>query len=692
MMLLRLAKKVSAKKTEGPPKMIQDNAQQASTVDDDQHTSSESYPSRASELSHATNFDRQALAVNHIQTMATHDSEETGINHPLANATHHLITDIQNENNPSITTEYSYQATVDVKPSSDDHSELTVEGLPDRMTKITAEKSGQNICVYDDACILTELQPTLSENPQLQKRETNINATEFEANEDESHRGTTTDREPERDIDERQAASTAASSGRQKVGQNFGKRAEKRKRELGEAYMGRHYDKQAKKFIPVEKKKQVLGPRCTCKASYLQCYKLTDECRKNIHKEVWSMTWGEKRIFVRHSVTSLEVKERTTDSSNSRRQASLIYNLQGTRVCKTMFMNTTSLKQWYILECLKQEPAERQVEAEVVVEKASSEKVSFLKDFLRKIPKMPSHYCRKDTSKLYLEPLFKTYADLFKEYQKHCQLTGKPSFLSRTAFMTEVNSSKISIFQPRKDMCDVCFSYEKGNLHETEYYIHRRLKEAAQEEKRRDKADAADSDGPMVLCMDVQRVLLAPYLQASALYYKTKLQVHNFTVYNLHTRDVRCYVWNEMEGGMTANEFASCLIDFLNRQTFKKCIIYSDGCTYQNRNAILATALRHFCTTNKKVVEQKFLEKGHTQIVSVFANWRMSKFATFQESCLKIFRFLFGRNNAFFASNLMELHLKCCFISKFMVMQLFLCYSFHFSRKCSFASMRKTKM
>jgi len=41
-----------------------------------------------------------------------------------------------------------------------------------------------------------------------------------------------------------------------------------------------------------------------------------------------------------------------------------------------------------------------------------------------------------------------------------------------------------------------------------------------------------------VLTMDVQAVQLLPHLQASALYFKQKLAVHNFTLYNLANDDV----------------------------------------------------------------------------------------------------------------------------------------------------------
>jgi len=44
----------------------------------------------------------------------------------------------------------------------------------------------------------------------------------------------------------------------------------------------------------------------------------------------------------------------------------------------------------------------------------------------------------------------------------------------------------------------------------------------------------------------------------------------------------------------------------------KKVILYSDGCEYQNRNVTLSNALSAFAKKHGIIVEQKFLEQGHT--------------------------------------------------------------------------------
>ena len=45
-----------------------------------------------------------------------------------------------------------------------------------------------------------------------------------------------------------------------------------------------------------------------------------------------------------------------------------------------------------------------------------------------------------------------------------------------------------------------------------------------------------------------------------------------------------------------------------------KIIIFSDGCGYQNRNATMTNTLLEFAVTSGITIEQKYLERGHTQM------------------------------------------------------------------------------
>lgn len=218
---------------------------------------------------------------------------------------------------------------------------------------------------------------------------------------------------------------------------------------------------------------------------------------------------------------------------------------------------------------------------------------------------------------MYLEPVFSTFSSLYKEYQTYCGEHGHEAASDRT-LRKVFKLMNLSLFKPKKDQCDVCVQYEEGNKDKEAYEKHIKLKDMARRQKTLDKEMYAEDESTVVLTVDLESVLLAPALMASALYYRTKLACHNYTIYDLHSRDAKCYFWHEGEGGLDADTFATCLLDYLNNNESCKAastiIVYSDGCTYQNRNKVLANALYDFCCKTKKTVFQKILEKGHTQM------------------------------------------------------------------------------
>ena len=111
--------------------------------------------------------------------------------------------------------------------------------------------------------------------------------------------------------------------------------------------------------------------------------------------------------------------------------------------------------------------------------------------------------------------------------------------------------------------------------------------------------------------MDVQAVQLVPHLKASALYFKQKLAIHNFTVYNVVTHEVVCYVWHEGEGEVTANVYASCITHFINNHTLpdKELVFYSDGCGSQNHNVTLTNALLTVAQERKITFSKSILKR-----------------------------------------------------------------------------------
>ena len=191
---------------------------------------------------------------------------------------------------------------------------------------------------------------------------------------------------------------------------------------------------------------------------------------------------------------------------------------------------------------------------------------------------------------------------------------GVQKIVGRMQFTAILKKQKISIHHPRKDQCDICSGFKVGTIDDEEYRNHIKRKDDARAAKRGAK-ESANSE-KLVITMDLQSVLVCPKTNASSMYYKQKLQVHNFTIYELNKGDVHLYVWHEANGGVSSNEFTSCIADYISKisNSYKHVVLISDGCNYQNRNKVLASTLSDLAKTKSIVIEQLFLAKGHTMM------------------------------------------------------------------------------
>ena len=160
---------------------------------------------------------------------------------------------------------------------------------------------------------------------------------------------------------------------------------------------------------------------------------------------------------------------------------------------------------------------------------ASERRRKIVREFLTSLPKVESHYCRAQSDKLYLEPIWDSRAHVYREYKAYCNERNEKPVDDRV-FADECNDLKLGIFSPRKDQCDLCVGFANKNPEITDemYETHRKRKDEARNAKKQDTENPATK---FVFTMDVQAVLICPLMKASALYYKSKLIVHNFTIY-----------------------------------------------------------------------------------------------------------------------------------------------------------------
>ncbi|ESO87091.1 hypothetical protein LOTGIDRAFT_154581 [Lottia gigantea] len=232
---------------------------------------------------------------------------------------------------------------------------------------------------------------------------------------------------------------------------------------------------------------------------------------------------------------------------------------------------------------------------------------------IRQVKNMKPRKSAPYKDKRFLEPS-KKVINLHETYLKDAEDVGKMA-VGFTYFKNMFCKLNLSVFKPKKDQCDLCVSAKMGHVTPTEHQNHLAAKDLAQGEKASDKLRAADDSSVSVWTMDTQGVLFCPNTTASALYYRTKLQVHNFTLHNMTTNNGYCYIWDELEGDLSSEVFTS--IQFQHFQTFlknnpqvKELIIWSDGCSYQNKNNTLANAYLQLSIETGIRIFQKYLVVG----------------------------------------------------------------------------------
>ena len=185
-----------------------------------------------------------------------------------------------------------------------------------------------------------------------------------------------------------------------------------------------------------------------------------------------------------------------------------------------------------------------------------------------------------------------TIVNLHGEYQNSAEAVGF-RVVCQARFKEVFHQENYSVFIPRIDQCDICVSAKHGNINDSIFQAHLNSQDQARADKSADKEAAQERKS--VWTMDLQAVLLCLRTKASALYHKTKLQVHNFILFDMKTKNCHCYVWEEVQRDLSSKVFA--FLQYFHFERFlknnpaaKELIIWSDGCGYQNRNTAVTNA------------------------------------------------------------------------------------------------------
>lgn len=254
---------------------------------------------------------------------------------------------------------------------------------------------------------------------------------------------------------------------KKRKGENRKMESIKRRME-GRAYLGFRRPKgDTKVFNDTIRSERSLKPRCKCTVKRTtKCAEISDQIRLEIFDEIWSeMSWNERKSFVVDTVEILPTT-RTSVGVDSKRQSTLRYYLNMNnelfQVCKMMYLNTTALGEWSVRNWVTK--ADNGIVPKTIKKKRINKKnddVMFMEEFLNNLKKIPSK-CRKNSTKLYLELIFRSKADVYDAYAKLCKQENRAP-LSTTVLRLKLNEFNIDIYHLCKDQCDVCFQYKHRN-------------------------------------------------------------------------------------------------------------------------------------------------------------------------------------------------------------------------------------
>ena len=386
---------------------------------------------------------------------------------------------------------------------------------------------------------------------------------------------------------------------------------------------------------------------CKCK---FKCTKFTDQQRKDVCSAYYDLAdYVRQREFIVRCVKKKKVRnhkevDEDDDDAPGRvrpdKAVSYQYYLPLTevigerrdyRVCRQFFLGTLGgISKVVVHNAMKYRTPQgtyrhKDMRGAHTKGKFTRDELNFVRQHIRSFPALPSHYSRADSTQLYLDAEL-NLRKMFDAYKT--SVAGSPELraVKYTTYKQYFYSHKpqLRFHKPKKDLCGTCFKYEKvlqGEEKEAfraQYEEHRERNEAGMEEKRRDKKSCENDPSKMVVSMDLQKVLTTPSLEVGLLFYKRKLNVLNFTIMeSAHNKNGYCFVWPEHEAKRGANETGSCMLHYLENllpKEVKHLIVYSDTCAGQNRNNQFSAMLLHAAKKTGIIIEQKFLESGHTHM------------------------------------------------------------------------------
>lgn len=409
----------------------------------------------------------------------------------------------------------------------------------------------------------------------------------------------------------------------------------KKKRNLGHEYTS-HF---TKKVVPARS----VGPECRD-----GCFgKVGRDSINTIFASFWAIgDYNAQKAYLQGLIREVPVQRRRTTAEVSQRP--ILYRFfvrvghQEVRVCRAAFQSIHGIGRRKVIVLLEKRKASPNVIS--IPDKRGHHpcsraitgiRLERVHEHICSLPVTASHYSRAHSPhRRYMES-GGTIAQLHNGYLLWMQENHPDEEAVSLRFYTTVFTTEYNIvFQsPKTDMCNTCELYQTriSNL-QKEGCDTKEVEEAQRDHKiaaqvprdllrQSEQTAPGEADGDLrTIAIDLQQTLPCPRLRANKAYYKRKLWVFNFCIYDLCRKEPNMFIWDEVTGGRGADEVASCLLKWLTicqdrGDAFRKLRVYCDNCGGQNKNIfVLLMALQLVHGARLVRVEIVFMKSGHTYL------------------------------------------------------------------------------
>lgn len=402
----------------------------------------------------------------------------------------------------------------------------------DESSKLFSSGSSDN---YEPSCT--------SESSSEYESSSNYNSTSLGPSIDipmEEEEGVTTIGETEQQAaNNEQSTTIKKSKKRMRNEANWRKVKSKTQRNSGQSYTSR-----TGKVVGARK----MGPPCTDKCLQSCSDKFTENYRCELFTKYWALgSLQRQRDFLNSCIQQLNLSYRRVSAQKPRKPNCAFYLMNGdkkVRVCKTFFINTLGISERAIRTVIQGKfadngftPTDNRGKHDNR-KKIPEEVLKSVRSHINSIPRIESHYLRRDTSREYIDGGL-SIAEMHRNYSSNRASLNKMAANYDTYARIFNSEFNIGFFIPKKDQCVQCVAYlnaegeEKAELEEV-VQQHQKEKLLSRQEKDTDK-QKAEKEEIKVAVYDLQAVLPVPVGQSSAFYYKSRLNCFNFTVSFLTT-------------------------------------------------------------------------------------------------------------------------------------------------------------